>query len=97
MKTTGTVWAVTTIVVASITGIVALAAVGDREATALLPLLIGFLAPTIASLVAANKSDQAAQGLTRIDHRLNGELDRRIREAVKDSLEQYHVSKEERP
>jgi len=95
MRQSGAIWAVTTIVIASIAGIVALAAVGDKDASTLLPLLIGFLAPTIAAMVAANKSEQTAAGLTKIDHRLNGDLDKRIEAAVKAALETYHCAKKE--
>lgn len=89
------IWAVTVIVVASIVGIVSLAHIGDKDAQTLLPLLIGFLAPTIASLVAASKSEETKAGLTRIDSRLNGELDKRIQVAVKEALTTYHAAKKE--
>jgi hypothetical protein len=95
MKGSGAIWAVTTIVVASIAGIVALAAVGDKDAATLLPLLIGFLAPTIASLVAANKASENSAALTRIDGRLNGELDTRIEQAVGAALTRYHAATRE--
>ena len=89
------IWAVTVIVVASIAGVVALAAVGDKDAATLLPLLIGFLAPTIASLVAANKAGESAAVLSRIDGRLNGELDKRIEDAVAKALGVYHAATRE--
>ena len=88
----GAIWAVTVIVVASIAGIVGLAAVGDKDAATLLPLLIGFLAPTITALVAASKAQENTNVLQRIDGRLNGELDQRIAEAVKAALHQYHAA-----
>lgn len=87
------VWAVTTIVVASIAGIVALAAVGDKDATTLLPLLIGFLAPTVTALINTHKQDVANAKLERIDGRLNGELDKRIAAAVAVALTEYHAAK----
>lgn len=79
-------------VIAGIAGIVALAAVGDSEAATLLPLLIGFLAPTITSMVAADKADKNGMTLQRIDGRLNGELDSRIADAVKAALHEYHAA-----
>lgn len=78
----GTVWAVATIVIAGIVGIVALAFVGDKEAAALLPLLIGFLAPTVTSLVSAQRAGENSTKLDKIDSRLNGELDSRIEAAI---------------
>ena len=92
MKHGGTIWAVTVIVVASIAGIVALAAVGDKDAATLLPLMIGFLAPTLTALIAANKAAENSATLTRIDGRLNGELDKRISAAVKAALTDYHAA-----
>jgi len=92
MKGGGAIWAVTVIVVASIAGIVALAAVGDKDATVLLPLLIGFLAPTVTALVAAQKAGENTQVLQRIDGRLNGELDTRIEHAVAKALGLYHAA-----
>jgi len=92
MKSGGAIWAVTVIVVASIAGIVALAAVGDKDATVLLPLLIGFLAPTVTALVAAQKAGENTQVLNRIDGRLNGELDGRIGDAVQKALREYHAA-----
>lgn len=93
MKGTGAIWAVTTIVVASIAGVVALAAVGDKDAATLLPLLIGFLAPTIASLVAASKAGENSTALRSIGQQLNGELDGRIEAAVKAALEKYQCAR----
>ena len=93
MKGGGTIWAITVMVVAGTAGVVGLAAVGDSEAAALLPLLIGFLAPTIASLVAASKAQDNTAALSRIDGRLNGELDTRIAAAVKAALTDYHAAK----
>ena len=86
------IWAVTLIVVASIAGIVALAAIGDKDAATLLPLLIGFLAPTVTALVAAQKAGENTQVLQKIDGRLNGELDRRISAAVQVALREYHAA-----
>lgn len=92
MKQSQTIWAVTVIVVASIAGIVALAAVGDKDAATLLPLMIGFLAPTLTALIAAQKAQENSATLTRIDGRLNGELDTRIATAVKAALTDYHAA-----
>jgi len=93
MKASGqAIWAVAVIVVASIAGIVALAAVGDKDAATLLPLLIGFLAPTVTALVAAQKAGENTQVLQKIDGRLNGQLDTRIEEAVWKALHQYHAA-----
>lgn len=89
------IWAVTLIVVASIAGIVALAAVGDKDAATLLPLMIGFLAPTITALVAAQKAGENSHVLQRIDGRLNGELDKRIGDAVQKALREYHAATRE--
>jgi len=86
-----TIWAIAAMVIAGIAGIVALAAVGDTQAATLLPLLIGFLAPTITGMIAADKADKSATVLTRIDGRLNGELDGRIADAVKTALREYHA------
>lgn len=91
----GAIWAVTVIVVASIAGIVGLAAVGDKDAQVLLPLLIGFLAPTVTALVAASKASENTQVLQRIDGRLNGELDARIEAAVAKALGVYHAATRE--
>lgn len=88
------IWAVTAMVVSGIAGIVVLAAVGDTEAANLLPLLIGFLAPTITGVLAAQKASENQAALTRIDGRLNGELDRRISEAVRLALVDYHAAKD---
>ena len=92
MRHNGTVWAVTTIVVASIAGIVGLAAVGDKDAATLLPLLIGFLAPTVTALINTQKAGEANAKLDRIDGRLNGELDARIEKAVQAALREYHAA-----
>lgn len=92
MKAQHIIWPIVVMVVAGIAGIVALAAVGDSEAATLLPLLIGFLAPTVTSLIAADKTDKATATLTRIDGRLNGELDQRIGAAVKAALSEYHAA-----
>lgn len=89
------IWAVAVIVVASIAGIVGLAAVGDKDAQVLLPLLIGFLAPTVTALVAAQKASDNSHVLQRIDGRLNGELDQRIGDAVQKALREYHTATRE--
>jgi len=91
----GSIWAVAVMVCAGIAGIVALAAVGDSQAATLLPLLIGFLAPTITGLMAAEKAQANQAALTRIDGRLNGELDGRISQAVTAALHQYHTATRE--
>lgn len=88
----GTIWAVALMVCVGTAGIVGLAAVGDKEAANLLPLLVGFLAPTITGIIAANKAQENSAALSRIDGRLNGELDRRIAEAVKTALRDYHAA-----
>lgn len=93
MRNGHAIWAVAFIAVAGIAGIVGLAAVGDKDAATLLPLLIGFLAPTIASLVAANKAQENASALKTIGTQLNGELDARIEAAVKAALEKYQCAK----
>lgn len=92
-------WATTVVIVAAIAGIVSLVAVSDAQAEKLLPYLIGFIGPTVAAIIAANKSQEAvettkasAATLTRIDGRLNGELDSRIAEAVKSALREYHAA-----
>lgn len=89
MKSPGTVWAVALMVVAGTAGVVGLAAVGDTQAATLLPLLIGFLAPTITGLVNVSKQDDATKRLDRIDGRLNGELDGRIEAAVDRALSRW--------
>lgn len=82
---TATTVAVTVLGVAGIAGIVALTAVGGQgQANVLLPLLIGFLAPTITSLINGSKLDK-------LDGRLNGEMDARIRRAVEQVLEEHGV------
>lgn len=81
-KQGSSIWAVSFIVIAGIAGIVALAAIGDKEAAALLPLLIGFLAPTVTSLISAQRAGESNVKLDRIDHRLNGELDGRLEAAI---------------
>jgi hypothetical protein len=88
----GSIWAITVMVIAGVAGIVALTAVGDDEATILLPLLIGFLAPTVTGLIAADKAGQNSTQLKEINGRLNGELDRRIGEAVTTALHEYHAA-----
>ncbi len=95
MNVRGSIWAVAVMVVAGVAGIVALAAVGDDQSATLLPLLIGFLAPTITGLIAMEKTEKATQTLTRIDGRLNGELDQRIAEAVRVALTEYHAATRE--
>ena len=92
MNARGSIWAVAVMVVAGVAGIVALAAVGDQQAATLLPLLIGFLAPTITGLMAAEKAGANETTLRRIDGRLNGELDTRIATAVKAALHEYHAA-----
>ena len=91
----GTIWAIAVMVVAGVAGIVALAAVGDSQAATLLPLLIGFLAPTVTGIIAADKAAQNGTTLERIDGRLNGELDGRIASAVKAALTEYHAATDE--
>ena len=78
----GTIWAVSAIVISGVVGIVALAAIGDKEAATLLPLLIGFLAPTVTSLVSAQRAGDNSAKLDKIDSRLNGELDARLEAAI---------------
>lgn len=78
-------WLVGAIAVISVTGVVGmvgleLAGSGDTEK--LLIILVGFLAPTIASLVSAIKSDATEKGLKSVNSQLNGSLDRRMEEAV---------------
>jgi len=90
MSGRGSVWAVAVMVVAGVAGIVALAAVGDSQAATLLPLLIGFLAPTVTGLIAADRASENSSTLKKIDGRLNGELDGRISEAVTRALREYH-------
>lgn len=82
-------WAVAVVIVAGIGGVVGLAAVGDSQADILLPLLIGFLAPTVASLVGVMKQDDASRRLDKIDGRLNGDLDQRIEAAVERALAKW--------
>lgn len=89
MKSPGTIWAVAFMVAAGTAGVVGLAAVGDTQAATLLPLLIGFLAPTITGLVNVSKQDDATKRLDRIDGRLNGELDSRIEAAVDRALSRW--------
>lgn len=91
-----TTWAVAVMVVAGTAGIVGLAAVGDKDAANLLPLLIGFLAPTITGLMAAQRSEAAAKAsdenanrLEIIHGQLNGELDKRIEAAVDRALSRW--------
>lgn len=84
-----TIWAIAFMVAAGTAGVVALAAVGDREAATLLPLLIGFLAPTITGLVGMNKADANSAKLDKLDGRLNGELDARIEAAVERALSKW--------
>lgn len=88
----GSIWAVAVMVVAGVAGIVALAAVGDSQAATLLPLLIGFLAPTVTGLISVDKATSNETTLRRIDGRLNGELDGRISQAVKAALREYHAA-----
>ena len=82
-------WTTVALVGCAIAGVVALAAVGDNEATALLPLLIGMLAPVLQNMTNAKKLDQ-------IDSRLNGGLDERIeagaRTAVREVLEELGLA-----
>lgn len=85
----GNIWAIAVMVVAGVAGVVALAAVGDREAATLLPLLIGFLAPTITGIVGMNKADANSAKLDKLDGRLNGELDARIEAAVERALSKW--------
>lgn len=88
-KNPNTIWAVAIMVVAGTAGVVGLAAVGDTQAATLLPLLIGFLAPTITGLVNVSKQDDASRRLDAIDGRLNGELDARIEAAVDRALQRW--------
>lgn len=88
-KTPSTMWAVAFMIAAGTAGVVGLAAVGDNQAATLLPLLIGFLAPTITGLVNVSKQDDASKRLDSIDGRLNGELDSRIEAAVDRALSRW--------
>lgn len=88
-KSHNTIWAIAIMVVAGTAGMVGLTAFGDSEATILLPLLIGFLAPTITGLVNVSKQDDATRRLDSIDGRLNGELDARIEAAVERALSRW--------
>lgn len=93
MKTSGaTVWAVTIMVLAGVAGIVAMDLWASDAGEGNLPLLIGFLAPTIAGLLAASKASENTAALKSIDGRLNGELDQRIEEAVWKALHTYHAA-----
>lgn len=89
MKSGHAIWAIAVIVATGTAGIVALAAVGDGQADILLPLLIGFLAPTVASLIGISKQDDTTKRLDSIDGRLNGELDARIEQAVERVLARW--------
>ena len=89
------VWAATVIVVAGVVGIVALDLFAEKPGEGNLPLLIGFLAPTIAALLAATKANENTAALKSIDGRLNGDLDKRIEEAVWKALHQYHAATSE--
>ena len=92
MKSGQAVWAATVIVVAGVIGIVALEVFATKSGEGNLPLLIGFLAPTVAALLAASKASENTAALSRIDGRLNGELDKRIEEAVWKALHTYHAA-----
>lgn len=89
-----TVWAVTVMVLAGVAGIVAIDLWAADSGEGNLPLLIGFLAPTIAGLLAATKASENSAALKSIDGRLNGELDRRIEDAVAKALHTYHAAKD---
>lgn len=78
-------WLVGAIAVISVTGVVGmvgleLAGSGDTEK--LLIILVGFLAPTVASLVSAIKSDATEKGLKSVNNQLNGGLDTRMEAAM---------------
>lgn len=83
------IWALTFMVCAATAGIVGLAAVGDTEAATLLPLMIGFLAPTITGIITVSKADVTTEKLNQIDGRLNGDLDARIESAVERALARW--------
>jgi TctA family transporter len=84
-----TIWAIAFMVAAGTAGVVALAAVGDNQAEILLPLLIGFLAPTVTGLVGMSKTEDATKRLDSIDGRLNGDLDARIEAAVERAVSRW--------
>jgi len=92
MQRSAAVWAATILTVAGIVGIVALDLFADRAGEGNLPLLIGFLAPTIAAMLAASKASENTAALKTINGRLNGELDKRIEEAVWAALHKYHAA-----
>lgn len=85
----GNMWPISLMVVAGIAGVVGLAAVGESQAATLLPLLIGFMAPTITGIVGMHKTDANSHRLDKIDGRLNGELDARIEAAVERALSKW--------
>ena len=92
MKSGRAVWAATVIVGAAVAAIVAMDLfAGEGEGN--LPLLIGFVAPTVAALLAASKATENSQALKTIEGQLNGELDKRIEAAVKAALEKYQCAK----
>lgn len=82
-------WPVAVMVIAAVAGVVGVVAVGDDQSSVLLPILVGFLAPTIASVVNLNRTDETNKRLTNIDGRLNGDLDQRIEAAVERALSKW--------
>lgn len=88
------IYAVVVLAVAGVVGIVGLAAVSPNENDALLMVIVGFLAPTIASILnkqttqeVKESTSQANAKLDRLDSRLNGELDARLEDTVVRALE----------
>lgn len=68
--------------------VLSLAAVGAAMYGTLTPNLIGFLAPTIATLLVLLKVEDTQKDVQKVERRVNGELDGRIRENVLSALEE---------
>lgn len=76
------VWAITILGVAGVMGMIGIEATSSGDTEKLLIILVGFLAPTVASLVSAIKSDATEKGLKSVNNQLNGGLDTRMEAAM---------------
>lgn len=95
---TNSAWLVGAIAIISVTGVlgmVGLEIAGSGDTEKLLIILVGFLAPTIASLVSAIKSDATEKGLKSVNSQLNGSLDRRMEEAVERVMAKQSATRRE--
>ena len=83
MQTDKVSWQIVAIVAIAVTGVVAVIQVGDAQAAVLLPMMIGLLTPILQ--------------LMGVQKQLNGGLDQRMKDAVREVVAESVAAPEEKP